>query len=392
MKRLYVFTLLLFALCDLARAQYIAENHGNPAGNDGPGNPSESLGCPLTAAPAAPWPKEADQVFGHIRGSRLAKMKNTSADIISLFQDSILTDGGVNPVWHGEYFSAGNGAPQMRFGISCVFHNGDANATPYNDLTIFANDIGPLIGRLTVNGQEFITLKGFTAGQGHPAFEFDMPADSANAGSSAETVHVKAWLVTADSSVLPYIPVTRREYLEAARQELGSRKEAIIADIHRRISIRPVVEQEAGKQQMLDQLRGTYSGIELRTRIKIYLGNYKTDEEYMAQNIAAGTEDLNRTLALIAKLLTGSTAKQLAQPAIVSVACSDFHGFEDGAPNSTVLVRLRGSYYTGDTDQPSIKSLLICWRYHPADRMAAGIDHQLAGSFNEGPFRSLLGK
>ena len=220
----------------------------------------------------------------------------------------------------------------------------------------------------------------------------DDAASADDAGAVAQTLHVKAWLVTADSTLLPYIPVTRKEYLEAARQELGSRKEAIIADIHRSIQVRPAAEQAAAKKQALDQLSGTYSGIELQTRIKIYLGSYKTDEDYMAQNIAVGTEDLDRTLVLIDKLLTGSTAKQLAQPAIVSVQSPAFRGFEDGKPNSTVLVRLRGAYYTDNADQPTIKSLLICWRYHPADQKAAGIDRQLAASFNEGPFRSLLDK
>lgn len=392
MKHVYAVLLLLFALCDLTRAQFIAENHATTAGNDVPGNANESLVCPLANAPAAPWQKAADQVFGHIRGSRLAKLKNTSADIISLFHDSVLTEASLNPIWHGEYFSAGNGAPQTRFGVSCVFRNGDANTTAENDLTIFANDISPLVGHLTVNGQEFVTLKGFIPGLGNPAFEFDMPASADDAGNSQETMHVKAWLVTADSTMLPYIPVTRKEYLEAARQQLERHREAIIADIHRSIQVRSTGEQAAEKKQALDQLSSTYSGIELQTRIKIYLSSYKTDEEYMAKNIAAATEDLDRTLALIARLRTGSTAKQLAQPAIVSVPASAFLGFEDGQPNSTVLVRLRGAYYTGDTDQPTIKSLLICWRYHPADQKAAGIDRQLAASFNEGPFRSLLDK
>jgi hypothetical protein len=376
MKRMYAITLLLFALCGLARAQCL----------------SSPKAAPSSKAWENQWQKVEDRIFGHIRGSRLARMKNTSAGIISLLRDSILTEGSLNPVWHGEYFSAANGGPQVRFGVSCVFHNGDANSNLDNDLTVFANDISPLMGRLTVNGHVFVTLKGIIGGKGRPAFEFDLPSGDNTGAAAPETIHVKAWLVTADSSMLPYIPVTRREYLEQARQELGIRKEAVIADIHGRIRIRSAAEQEAGQQQMLEQLRSTYSGTELQTRIRICLGNYKTDEDYVAHAIAVATEELNHTIGLIDGLLTGSTAQQLAQPAIVSVPCTAFHGFEDDGPDRTVLVRLRASYYTGDADQATIKSLLICWRYHPADPTAAGIDHQLAGNFERGRLKDLFEK
>ena len=376
MKHVYAVVLLVFAAASPTHAQFIADNRvASPAGEVS-GNSNGPLVCPLGPAPAAPWHKQADQVFGHIRGSLLAKLKNTSEGIVSLFHDSVLTEGAFNPVWHGEYFSAGKGAPQLRFGVSCAFHNGDGDPNLAGDLTIFANDISPLIGSLTVNGQAFVALKGFTGGS--PAFEFDMPAPPGDAGSDTERVHVKAWLVTADSSQLPYIPVTRREYLEQAREELQGRKQAIIADLKNRIQIRTAAEQESGKQQALDQLRATYSGAELQTRTRIFLSNYKTDEAYAEEHIAAATEGIDRPLALVEKLLSTGTVQQLALPAVVSVPSPDFRGFEDGRPNSTVLVRLRGSYYSDDADQPIIKSLLICWRYRPADRTAAGIDRQLA--------------
>lgn len=374
MKHIYAVTLLIFALCDLARAQYSAQDHGAVAVNDGSGISNGSYVCPLTDAPAAPWQKEADQVFGHIPRSRLAMMKGASEDIISVFHDSIITDGSFNPIWHGEYFSTGNGAPQVHFGVSCVFRNGDDKMSSPGDLTIFANDISPLLGHLTVDGHEFATLKGFTGEQDGPGFEFDMPADGDNTGGM---IHVKAWLFTADSSVLPYILVTRKEYLEMARHELESRKEAIIADIKSRIQVRSAEEQEAVKQQTLDQLRGTYSGADQQTRIRIFLAGYKTDEDYRKQNILEATGDLDRTLAIMTDLLVNSTAQQLAQPAVVSVSSEDFHGFEDGQPNSTALVRLCDAYFGADADQ-SVKSLLICWRYRPSDPKAAAIDHQLA--------------
>jgi len=138
MKHVYAVVLLVFVAASHSHAQFIADNRVASPTGEVSGNSNGPLVCPLGPAPAAPWHKQADQVFGHIRGSLLAKLKNTSEGIVSLFHDSVLTEGTFNPVWHGEYFSAGKGAPQLRFGVSCAFHNGDGDPNLAGDLTIWA--------------------------------------------------------------------------------------------------------------------------------------------------------------------------------------------------------------------------------------------------------------
>src|SRR6185437_5689410 len=192
-------------------------------------------------------------------------MKNISSGIISVFHDSILTQD-VNPVWHGEYFPAVNGGPQVHFGVRCLFNNEDNTASD-NDLTVFANDLSPLLGHISVNNTDYTTLRGFTGTQGGARFEFDVD----------NGLHVKAWLITADSSALPYIPVSRKEYLEQARRELEEMKEVVVADTRGKIHVRSAEEQESEKQAMLQHLRNTYTGIELQARIRVYLHNYIKD-------------------------------------------------------------------------------------------------------------------
>jgi hypothetical protein len=80
------------------------------------------------------------------------------------------------------------------------------------DITVLSNDLGPLVGNLSVNGHTYRTIRTATAERGKQCFEFDV----------TRTLHVKAWLITADSTALPYTPVTRREYLVQARMELKS--------------------------------------------------------------------------------------------------------------------------------------------------------------------------
>jgi hypothetical protein len=261
-----------------------------------------------------------------------------------------------------------------------VFNDQD-NSNTDNDLTVFANDLSPLLGHLAVNGNDYTTIKTAAAVHGNTTFEFDLD----------NGLHVKAWLVTADSAALPYVPVTRKEYLDQARQELEGLKDVVIAGVRGKTHVRTDAEQEAEKQQMLDQLKATYSGAELEARTRVYLHNYMKDADYVIQTIARNVAGYNATIRVIDSILRNSTAQQLAQPAVVSVKADNFRGFEDGKANTTTLVRMNPAYFTGGNEQAP-KCLLICWRYNPAETLAAGIDHQLDENFNSQSFQSLLAK
>ena len=368
MKRFYAVVFITFTFAGFVHANGPVFAH---AGGHG------------TPAPKAPdtreWVKEEDHINGHIRANKLAAMKNIADDIIGVFHDSILTQD-VNPVWHGEYFPAVNGGPQVHFGVRCIFDNDDNTASD-NDLTVFANDITPLLGNLTVNGNNYTTVKAATTVKGNPYFEFD--ADN--------NLKVKAWLVVADGAAMPYIPVTRREYLEQAHKELVSLREAVDANVRANITVRSAAVQEAEKEQMLRQLRDSYSGAELEARTRVYLQNYVRDEDLVAQTIARNTAGYNGTLALVDNLLHTSSAQMLAQPAVVSVTAENFEGFEDGKANTTTLVRLNPAYFTG-SDEQAPKCLLICWRYNPAETLSTGIDNQLGANFTAASFQNLLAK
>lgn len=374
MKRFYavVLTTLTFAGFAQANGPQLAYANGFDHTN--------GHETPARKAPdSRQWHKEEDHINGHIRANKLAAMKSIADGIINVFRDSILTQD-VNPVWHGEYFPAANGGPQVHFGVRCVFNNDDNTATD-NDLTVFANDITPLLGNLTVNGNNYTTVKASTRVKGNQFFEFD----------TENNFHVKAWLVVADGAAMPYIPVTRKEYLEQAHKELVSLREAVDAEIRAKIPVRSAAVQDAGKTQMLRQLRDSYSGAELETRTRVYLQNYIKDEDLVAQTIARNIAGYNGTLALVDNLLHTSSAEMLSQPAVVSVTADNFDGFEDGKANTTTLVRLNPAYFTG-SDEQAPKCLLVCWRYNPAEALSAGIDNQLDTNFAAASFQDLLAK
>lgn len=360
MSRLYAVILATFFFTNLAIA-------------------NEPTNTPAPAAPVArQWQKNADRVIGHIRNASLNRMKNTTDNIISCFRDSILTQGEFSPVWHGEYFPATNNG-QVHFGVRCIFYNSEDSAQDSNnDLTVFANDISPLLGTMKLNFTEYTTVK--TAGdQGY--YEFD----------SQNGLHVKAWLITADSTSSPYIAVSRKEYLDEAKKELDALKDIVISDDRGHVHIRTAAEQEAEKQQMLQQLRNNYTGTELATRTRIYLNSYMKDADLLIQTIARDVAGYNKTIRMIDSILRNSTALDLAKPAVVSVDAAHFRGFEDGHANTTTLVRMNANYFTGNADQAP-KCLLVCWRYNPSEILATGIDRQLSEHFDGQQLQALLAK
>src|SRR5882757_7251812 len=149
------------------------------------------------------WVKEEDRINGRISHSKLTKMQFATEAMVAYLHDSCFSEGDFNPVWHGEYFSekASTGS-LMKFGVQCKSEDSKGR------LTIMANDLSPLLRYLTVNGKEFAGIRPAAGAQkDYRYFEYE------------EEGHLRTitWLVTTDPDRLPYIEITRKEYLQEAR-------------------------------------------------------------------------------------------------------------------------------------------------------------------------------
>ena len=292
-------------------------------------------------------------------------MKHITDAIVVLFQDSCFAAGYDSAFWHGEYFSekAASG-PQMKFGLQCNIYGPNAN------LSIMANDLSPLLDRLVVNDQTFLTIRPSVA------IRNDCPYFEYTSGNAAPTL---AWLVTADNQPL-YIPVTRREYLIEARMELNNTKKGITAYMQQKMPVRSAAVQEADKKAAMDQLSAMYSGTELKVRMKMLLQNYKSDEEYLKENTDKETAQVDSTLHLMNALLEHMPATELNKPAIVSVQAADFRGFEDGYGDK-MLIRMNEAYFkTAHTEETPLFFLVSV--QHDQSVSPAGLDSQVMQKFD----------
>ncbi|HET6253374.1 MAG TPA: hypothetical protein VFE32_04845 [Puia sp.] len=318
-----------------------------------------------TTTVRAEWSKEADLVNGSISKAKLTKMKVVTGALVDFLKDSCLNAGIYSPTWHGEYFSDKNSpGSQLKFGLTC--HFADQNA----DLSITANDIEPLLDQTVVNGKHFLTMRVASGFDKNAFYYTDARGTDTSAGST------KMWLITANNGQLPFTPVSRKEYLNEAKAELMAMVRSIETGWKLKVPVRPAAAQEAERKAVVDQLKSMYSGADLDIRVRVYLRSYKTDEQFLQENIDHETAGFRATIRVMDSLMAHLGAVELTRPAVVSVAAADFHGFEDGQSNY-MLIRVNPAYFNNSLSEEKPQVFLVTWHYNGSNASAADLDRQL---------------
>lgn len=325
-----------------------------------------------TTAVRTEWLKGEDQVNGSITKDKLTKMKEVAGGLVNFLRDSCLGASSYSPTWHGEYNSDKNSpGAQLKFGVTC--HFAEQNA----DLSITANDLQPLLDQLVVNGQHFLTMQVATASDKHTLYYTD--------GKT------KMWLVTKGKGQLPFIAVTRKEYLVEAKAELWSMVKSIEAGWKMKVPVRSAAVQEAERKAVADQLKTMYSGTDLAIRVRVYMHSYKSDEEFLKAGIAAETAGFRATIRLMDSLSLHLGAAELGKPAVVSAGAADFRGFEDGQSNY-MLIRMNEAYFSKMLSDEKPQLFLVTWQYEGANASAVELDRQLTAKLDARVLQEMLNK
>jgi hypothetical protein len=340
---------------------------------------------PETTGVRVEWSKQEDFINGSISKDKLVKMKEVTGALVNFLKDSCLGAGGYSPSWRGEYNSDKNSpGAQLKFGVNCHFAGQNA------DLSITANDIGPLLDQLVVNGQHFLTMRVASASDQHNFYYAD------GSGSGAAAGQTKMWLVTAGKGQLPFIAVTRKEYLVEAKAELSAMVKSIEAGWKLKVPVRPAAVQDAERKAVIDQLKSMYSGTDLAIRARVYLQSYKSDEEFLKANIAAETAGFRATMRLMDSMSARFGAAELAKPAVVSVGAADFRGFEDGQSNY-MLIRMNDAYFSKTLSDEVPQVFLVTWHYDGATASGANasaleLDRRLTAKLDGRVLQEMLNK
>ncbi|HEY4335912.1 MAG TPA: hypothetical protein VGM89_08445 [Puia sp.] len=361
------------------------------------------VGLLPTSVTAQQLASTASLISSHISHDKLSGMKARTQTLVQLVHTCLNTENGETPipVWHGEYLAGKSSSGSLlRFGAQCSYYSVDNNADKKAELLLLANDLSPLLGHFMLNGNDYGTIRA-TITRRNGCLYFQLPrAEGADLDASF-------WLITADSSRLPYLPVSRREYLLEARQQLVGDTNAIATEWRSKLDIRSAAQQEAEKQSELRQLKVLYSGVDLEARTSIYLRSFTSDEVYLQRHIYRATS-LHRNALRFVDSLLHTDPVELGRPAYLSPQIAEaaalatdpnaadpalaFHGFADNLPGALLLVRPNPSAlnpYLGE-DKPQF--LLLGWRFDPTAPFAAFLDQQLHDNLDSRKIQDLLGK
>ncbi|HWB92169.1 MAG TPA: hypothetical protein VG605_09960 [Puia sp.] len=328
---------------------------------------------------AADWKKADDRIIGKIAKPQLVKMKATAESLHIFLEDSCFAGTGLQSVWHGEYRAEKTAdGRQIKYGITCDFADRASDAT----LSILVNDLSPLTGDMVINNQDVMTLA-VSAGVRNECPYFEKKSDNGKQG---------IWLVTSRPDMLPYMPVTRKEYLSMVIADLNATRERIIADVKSRTPVRSAEEQAAEKKSAIGLLSTRYSGTELEMRIRRYLEQYKSDEDYLKENIGRATADVDTTMHIVQRMLSHLAPATLAAPAIVSPVAREFEGFRDGEPGMVMLIRPNPVFFQSGAAQEKPQFFLVMWNSNSDSAATADIESLVSENLDTHILKEMLKK
>ena len=366
-----------------------------------------TLGLLHASVTAQQFEKTSSLVSGHISRDKLTGMKARTQTLVRLVHNCLSDENGETPnaIWRGEYLAGrSSSGALLRFGAQCSYYSAANSADKKAELLLLANDLSPLLGHFSFNGNDYGTLPAtVTRRNGCLYFEAPRPEGPVRPTASSGDHPTSFWLITADSSRLPYIPVTRREFLLETRTLLIRDTNEIATEWRRKLTVRPLAAQEAEKQSQLRQLNALYSGTDLEARTNIFLQNFVSDEAYLQRHITLASDVYCHALRFVDSLLH-SDPSELSRPAVISAGTADaaltapadpalsFHGFADNLPGSLLLVRPNPAALNPDLGEDKAQFLLLGWRFDPAAPFAAFLDQQLHDNFDGRKIQDLLGK
>lgn len=351
--------------------------------------------------PLAPgWVKEDDRVTGSINKEMLTRLRATNASMIGYLYDTLFNGPAMHPAWHGEFMSDKSvDSMGIKYGVKCMFA-GSASAEDVSlpgTLEITANDFSPMVRQVIVYGREYKAIAPMKGVRNQCQY-FEPPFVLSNAQVAAikagrmNAPHVNTWLVTTRPDELPYVAMTRKEYLENVDSSLKSSKNAMIKSLKEKNPVRSQEVQDAEKQKALETLSATYSGVELQMRKRRFMENYKTDEEDQKQIIDGQTAELDSTISFVEGMLHKLSPATLGAPAYVPARATEFEGFADGEADAVMLVHLKRVFTDGTIGAESPRFFIVSYTYDPSNEAQGVVREQLLRQLDVSFLKSLMKK
>jgi len=349
----------------------------------------QSAASPKKTVPTVHWERSRDVKTGAIDKRSYKEMVNQSQFLATFLQDSCISPAGTQAIWHGEFTAQGKASDrQLSSAVIGEFLAGSPDSSAglrqAPEIHLVVNDPGLLYhDTLMINNKMYPILMATPVPQDGSLY-FAAHADRQNGAQPNDL-----WLILGENTPSPYLPLTRKEYLAEATQELQAEKAMVTEQVKQQNPVRSESTQKADKEAAISMIEQTCSGTQLQIRMRSFLAKYKSDETQQQEAIEAATAPLDTTLKLMAQLSTTLPAEELERPAIVSVQAHSFQGFEDLITQYGMLVKPNPVFHASAAGS-IVPNLFIAYLTPNTAPDAAGTEDRQHVQFTPEKLRSLL--
>lgn len=169
--------------------------------------------------------------------------------------------------------------------------------------------------------------------------------------------------------ILPYIPVTRKQYLDHSIQHLTEIFDYMTNTV-RRMPVRSLAEQEAEKQRTLEKYAKTYGNDpkRLKSATDYYLSGYQTDQQRRDEQVSKAVQNRNDIVKRYQDELEKTTREgSLDSPAITLLVHSPDMTtpiFVTEAENGKMLITENPAYIRKDLPKHVPQILVLYWSWN----------------------------
>ena len=175
------------------------------------------------------------------------------------------------------------------------------------------------------------------------------------------------------AGMLPYIPVTRKQYLDRCIEFTTRLHNKVIEDI-RHMPVRSPEEQEKEKKAKLDKFQKQFANDEkkLKANVDYYLSQYKTDQQVRDERVTKAIEIKNSELKIFNDELEKTTREGLLNsPAIILAMYYTVPAvFETDPTKGNMLIIENPDYIRRDLPGYVPQFMVLQWKWNP-DRYQA---------------------
>jgi hypothetical protein len=188
----------------------------------------------------------------------------------------------------------------------------------------------------------------------------------------------------------PYLPVSRKQFLQAFLNYNESRNSKTLADMQNNMHFKTDEEEEADKKKNLEIIERVTSADKLARAKDNFLKNYITDKQRKEGNIDKMKKRYEEDMKPARDLLSKANEQYLAQASILDFDnMLEFKEFATEEKGGRQLVRLNPDYFNSKLPKYVAQFLIVYWRWDDA-KPGINFKNQLETHFNFDALKEMI--